>query len=112
MIFRNLGAIDIGNTTWTVPVKFRVLKDENDFRTLKFPNIIQLAVAYEHFKAFPSFNNPYGLEPTHKRLNAKMDTGDFAIGSFEEQLQTDFNNLCVYDNLLRLDMTAVLQRWM
>lgn len=104
LIFRNPGAIDIEDTTWTVPVKFRVLKDEKDFRTLKFPNIVQLAVAYEHFKTLPSFNNPHGLEPTHKRLSAKMDTGDFAIGSFEEQLQTDFNNLCVYDNLLRLDI--------
>lgn len=33
-----------------------------------------------------------------------MDTGDFSIGSFEKQLQTDFDNLCVYDNLLKLDI--------
>lgn len=102
--FPNIGTIDIENTSWTVPVKFRVLKDESDFRTLKFPNILQLAIAYEHFKSFPEFSNPHELEPTHKRLSAKMDTGDFTIGSFEEQLQTDFNNLCVYDNLLRLDI--------
>lgn len=104
LIFRNPGSIDIEDTSWTVPVKFRVLKDASDFRTLKFPNILQLVVAYEHFKIFPEFGNPHGLEPHHKRLSAKMDTGDFAIGSFEDQLQTDFNNLCVYDNLLRLDI--------
>lgn len=104
LIFRNPGVIDIEDTCWTVPVKFRVLKDESDFRTLKFPNILQLVIAYEHFKNFSEFTNPYELEPTHKRLNAQMDTGDFAIGSYEEQLQTDFNNLCVYDNLLRLDI--------
>lgn len=104
LIFRHPETIDIEDTCWTVPVKFRVLKDEFGFRTLKFPNILQLAIAYEHFKTFSEFSNPHGLEPTHKRLSAKMETGDFAIGSFEEQLQTDFNNLCVYDNLLRLDI--------
>ena len=104
LIFHNPESIDIEDTCWTVPVKFRVLKDELGFRTLKFPNILQLAIAYEHFKSFPEFSNPYQLEPIHKRLSAKMDTGDFAIGSFEKQLQTDFNNLCVYDNLLKLDI--------
>ena len=102
--FRNPGTIDIEDTCWTVPVKFRVLKDESDFRTLKFPNILQLAIAYEHFKSFPEFENPHELEPTHKRLSARMDTGDFSIGFFEKQLRTDFYNLCVYDNLLRLDI--------
>ena len=94
LIFRNPGAIDIEDTSWTVPIKFRVLKEESDFRTLKFPNILQLVIAYEHFKTFPEFSNPHELEPIHKRLSAKMDTGDFAIGSFEDQLQADFNNLC------------------
>ena len=104
LIFRNPESIDIEDTSWTVPVKFRVLKDESDFRTLKFPNILQLAIAYEHFKFFPEFGDPYKLEQNHKRLSAKLDTGDFTIGSFESQLQTDFNNLCIYDNLLRLDI--------
>lgn len=104
LIFRQPESIDIENTCWTIPVKFRVLKNESGFRTLKFPNILQLAIAYEHFKSFPEFNNPYELESSHKRLSAKMDTGDFSIGSFEKHLQIDFNNLCIYDNLLRLDI--------
>ena len=104
LVFRNPGSIDIEDTCWTVPVKFRVMKDETDFRTLKFPNILQLVVAYEHFKIFPEFNNPCALEPDHKRLSVKMDTGDFEIGSYERQLKIDLDNLCIYDNLLRLDI--------
>ena len=44
------------------------------------------------------------MEEKHKRLSAKLNTGDFTIGSFEDQLQTDFNNLCIYDNLMKLDI--------
>lgn len=104
LTFRNPGSIAIDDTCWTVPVKFRVLKDEADFRTLKFPNILQLVVAYEQINTFPEFSNPHALEPKHKRLSVKLDTGDFAIGSFNDQLQVDFNNLCIYDNLLKLDI--------
>lgn len=104
LIFRNPGTIDIDDTCWTVPVKFRILKDDSGFRTLKFPNILQLVIAYEHFNTFPEFENPYNLEQNHKRLSAQMDTGDFTIGSFENQIKMDFNNLCIYDNLLRLDI--------
>lgn len=104
LIFRNPESIDINDTSWTVPVKFRVLKNESDFRTLKLPNILQFAVAYEHFKDFPEFCDSYGMEEKHKRLSAKLNTGDFTIGSFEDQLQTDFNNLCIYDNLMKLDI--------
>lgn len=84
LIFRNPESIDINDTSWTVPVKFRVLKNESDFRTLKLPNILQFAVAYEHFKDFPEFCDPYGMEEKHKRLSAKLNTGDFTIGSFED----------------------------
>lgn len=104
LIFHNPESIDIEKTCWTTPVKFRVLKDDSGFRTLKFPNIIQLVIAYEHFKGFPEFADPYNLEPSHKRLSSKLSTGDFTIGSFEEKLQKDFANLCVYDNLLKLDI--------
>lgn len=104
LIFKNPGSIDIEDTCWTVPVKFRVLKDESNFRTLKFPNILQMAIAYEHFKSFDEFTNTFNLEPNHKRLSVHLETGDFSIGSFEKQLQSDYYNLCVYDNLLRLDI--------
>lgn len=40
----------------------------------------------------------------HKRLSADVTIGDFAIGEFDRHLEQDFEKLCVYDNLLRLDI--------
>ena len=39
-----------------------------------------------------------------KRLSANIDTGDFSGGEYDRQLERDFNNLCIYDNLIRLDV--------
>lgn len=99
-----ISTLDIENTCWTLPIKFRIQKDDKSFRTLKLPNILQLVCAYEHFKDFPEFINPQNLDSNYKRLLPEMSTGDFKIGTYDEQLENDFDNLCVYDNLLRLDI--------
>lgn len=100
----NMTTLDIDDTCWTMPFKFRIKKNSNSFRTLKLPNIIALICAYERFKGFNNFTNPQILDPEHKRLSANMDTGDFKVGEYDEQLGNDFNNLCIYDNLIKLDI--------
>lgn len=100
----NMSTLDIEHTCWTTPIKFRIQKSGDIFRTLKLPNIIALVCGYEHFKLFPHFDNPHELDPNHKRLSVKLNTGDFEIGAYDEQLETDFNNLCIYDNLIKLDI--------
>lgn len=100
----NPASIDIEDTCWTKPFKFTIQKNEDSFRTLKIPNIISLTCAYEHFKGLPHFNDPQQLDPNHKRLSARLNTGDFAIGEYDIQLENDFEELCVYDNLIKLDI--------
>lgn len=100
----NIATLDIDATCWTQPIKFRIQKEGIHFRTLKIPNILQFACAYEHIKTFNDFTSPQNMDITHKRLIPEVDTGDFKIGSYDQQLENDFNNLCVYDNLLKLDI--------
>lgn len=95
---------DLKDLAWTKPFKFQVRKDDTRFRSLKIPNILAFVTAYENFKAFPDFDNPNKLDEEHKRLTVSVSTGEFKIGAFETQLREDFNRLCVYDNLLRLDI--------
>lgn len=96
--------INIESTCWTKPFKFRIQKESNSFRTLKIPNIIALTCAYEHLKTLPHFNDPQQLDINHKRLSARLNTGDFAVGEYDIHLGNDFNALCVYDNLIKLDI--------
>lgn len=102
--------IDIESTCWTKPFKFRIRKSADNFRTLKIPNIIALTCAYEHFKSMPSFSDPQQLDINHKRLSAKLDTGDFTIGKYDAQLEKDFEYLCTYDNMIKLDITEFYGR--
>ena len=83
-------SIDIDDTCWTKPIKFTIRKNDNSFRTLKLPNIISLTCAYEHFKTFPHFDDPQQLDTSHKRLSVRLNTGDFAIGEYDVQLENDF----------------------
>ena len=100
----NPGSIAIDDTCWTKPIKFTIKKSDDRFRTLKLPNIIALTCAYEHIKNFPHFADPQQLDISHKRLSARLNTGDFAIGEYDTQLEKDFEELCVYDNLIKLDI--------
>ncbi|KAB2488382.1 RNA-dependent RNA polymerase family protein [Priestia endophytica] len=100
----NISSFDIRNLSWVDPFNFRVKKQEDKYRTLKMPNILNFVVAYEHFKDLSSFDNVQNLDPVHKRLSTNLDTGDFVSGEYDRQLEEDFNRLCVYDQLLKMDI--------
>lgn len=100
----NISSFDIGSLDWAEPVAFRIHKDGDKYRTLKMPNILNLVAAYHHFKNMPYFDKIQNMDSAHKRLSANIETGDFAAGEYDFQLENDFNNLCIYDNLIRLDI--------
>lgn len=100
----NIESFDIDNLAWSEPFKYRVRKSADSFRTLKIPNILVFVAAYEQMKKFPFFNNPTKLDEAHKRLSVNVNAGEFSIGSFEEGLKKDFERLCIYDNLLKIDI--------
>lgn len=100
----DIGNINLNKLAWTVPFKYRVRKDTDAFRTLKIPNILTFVAAYEKMKVLPSFDNPTNLDENHKRLSVNVRTGEFSIGSFEDSLKKDFEKLCIYDHLMRIDI--------
>ena len=100
----NLSTIDISSLSWVEPINFRVKKNTDKFRTLKIPNILNFVAAYEHFKNIPDIDNVQNLDPVHKRLSANVETGDFSVGEYDKQLKEDFEKLCVYDCLIKLDI--------
>ncbi|MGF6950954.1 hypothetical protein QF028_003459 [Neobacillus sp. B4I6] len=100
----DISSVDIGKLIWVEPFNFRVKKQEDRYRTLKMPNILNFVVAYEHFKDLSNFDTIQNLDPSHKRLSANIDTGDFVSGEYERQLEEDFNKLSVYDQLLKMDI--------
>lgn len=97
-------SMDIKKLSWVEPFTFRVKKQGDKYRTLKMPNILNFACAYEHFKSLPNFDNVKMLDFSHKRLSTNIETGDFKSGEYEKQFQEDFERLCVYDNLIRMDI--------
>ncbi|MGG1689419.1 reverse transcriptase domain-containing protein [Heyndrickxia ginsengihumi] len=100
----DISSFDIKNLSWTEPFKFRVKKQEDKFRTLKMPNILNFVAAFEHFRDLSNFESVQSSDPLHKRLSANLDTGDFISGEYDRQLEEDFNRLCIYDHLLKLDI--------
>lgn len=105
MIFpADIATFKIDKLDWTEPFNFRIRKDNDKYRTLKMPNVLNLVAAYYHFKDLPEFEDIQCMDWGHKRLSANIDTGDFTSGEYDVQLEDDFNNLCIYDNLIRLDI--------
>lgn len=94
----------IDNLVWTEPIRFRIYKGDDKYRTLRMPNILNFAAAYYQYRDLPDFFDIQHLDCIHKRLAANKDTGDFLSGEFERYLEEDFNKLCIYDNLIRLDI--------
>ena len=82
----DLSTYTINNLCWVKPFNFRVKKNEDKFRTLKIPNVLNFVTAYEQFKNFPSFDSIQSLDPDHKRLSANIVTGDFVSGEYDKQL--------------------------
>lgn len=100
----DIATFDIKKLDWAEPISFRIRKDNDKYRTLKMPNILNLVAAYYHYKDLPDFEDVQSMDWVHKRLSANIDTGDFSSGEYDLQLEDDFNNLCIYDNLIRLDV--------
>ena len=100
----DIETFDIKKLAWSAPFKFRVRKSSDSFRTLKIPNILVFVAAYEKMKDLPFFNNPTKLDENHKRLSVNVCAGEFSIGSFEASLKEDFEKLCIYDYLLKIDI--------
>lgn len=101
---KDISSFIIKDLSWVSPFNFRVKKTEDKYRTLKMPNILNFLVAYEHFKDLSNFDTVQNLDPLHKRISANLDTGDFVSGEYDRQLEEDFNRLCVYDYLLKIDI--------
>ncbi|NKF08730.1 hypothetical protein J1C67_01920 [Clostridium gasigenes] len=101
--------IKIENLTWTEPINFRVRKENNKYRTLKMPNILNFICAYECFKDYEHFLDTSKIDK-RKRLVPNLDTGDFATGIYDVYLENDFQKLCIYDNLLKLDIKSYYER--
>lgn len=100
----DIANFDINKLCWVEPINFRVRKQDDTYRTLKMPNILNFMCAYEYFKDMPHFFDVQAMDTAHKRLSANIETGDFGSGEYDWQLEKDFENLCVYDNLIKLDV--------
>ena len=97
-------SFEINKLSWTGPFSFRIKKQDDKYRTLKIPNILNFLASYRHFKELENFNNIQEMDPIHKRLSANILTGDFVSGEYDRQLQRDFERLCIYDYLLKVDI--------
>lgn len=101
--------IDIKNLDWTEPIKFRIRKEDNKYRILKVPNILNFICALEKFKNYENFTDTHKFD-RHKRLVANVKTGDFATGTYDFRLEEDFKLLSIYDNLIKLDIKSFYGR--
>ena len=100
----NVSHFDLEELCWVETFRFRVKKQDDKYRTLKMPNILNFVCAYEHFKDMPDFDSIQNMDRQHKRLSTNIDTGDFVSGEYDKQLEGDFERLCIYDNLLKIDI--------
>ena len=89
---------------WTMPISFNVQKGNGKYRTLKIPNVLNFVRAYHYYSGLPDFDNIQEINPGHSRMTVNFDTGDFIAGEYDAQLNDDFMNLCLYDNLMKLDI--------
>lgn len=101
----DISSFDTSDLCWTAPIPYRIKKDGDKYRTIKMPNILNFARAYNYYCGLPNFNDINNMDSQHKRLSANIDTGDFVSGQFNEQLNEDFTKLCTYDCLLKLDIS-------
>lgn len=101
--------IKIDNLAWTQPINFRVRKENNKYRLLKIPNVLNFICAYNRFKEYKNFLDTFKMD-SRKRLVPNVNTGDFAAGKYNFQLEKDFQELCIYDNLIKLDIKSYYER--
>ena len=101
--------VNIEHLSWTEPINFRIKKENGKYRSLKMPNVLNFICSYEQFKGYEDFLKPSNMD-IHKRLVPNLYTGDFATGVYDSQLESDFQELCIYDNLLKLDIKSYYGR--
>lgn len=104
-----INEINIDNLSWTEPIKFRIRKENDKYRILKLPNILNFICAYEKFKNYKNFEDTSNIDK-HKRLVPNIQTGDFKTGSYDFRLEEDFKLLSIYDNLIKLDIKSFYGR--
>lgn len=46
---------DSNNLSWTESIKFKIKKDDNHYRILKIPNILNFICTIKHFEKYPNF---------------------------------------------------------
>ncbi|MEW9946579.1 hypothetical protein AB2T78_20735 [Clostridium butyricum] len=100
----NISTFNLEKLCWVAPFNFRVRKQDDKYRIIKMPNILNFARAYEEFKDMQHFSNIQSMDYSHKRLSANIETGDFVSGEYDRQLEEDFEGLCIYDNLIKVDI--------
>lgn len=100
----DISAFTLDNLCWTKPININIRKHDNMQRTLKMPNILNFKFSLFYYENMPNFRTIKNIDPVHKRLSANIHTGDFTSGEYDNQLEEDFEKLCVYDNLLKLDI--------
>ncbi|WP_394857210.1 RNA-dependent RNA polymerase family protein [Clostridium paraputrificum] len=101
--------INIEKLAWTEPINFRIRKENDKYRMLKIPNILNFICAYEKFKNYLNFTDTNSMD-NHKRLVPNVETGDFATGTYDLRLEEDFKLLSIYDNLIKLDIKSFYGR--
>lgn len=106
----NIDNINLKHLSWSKPINFRVKKQNNKYRILKMPNILNFLCAYNKFKNSKNFICVDKMDEKHKRLVPNIKTGEFVAGVYDVQLEEDLKNLCIYDNLLKLDIKSYYER--
>lgn len=102
--------VEQNKSSWTVPFKFRIKKDDKNFRTLQIPNIYNFKLAFDYYKSkFPEFN--YNFEKieeldSHKRMEISYNLGEFKENSYDKWELVDYNQLINYDLLIRCDIKS------
>lgn len=105
----NINCVELNGISWTTPIKFRIKKDEINYRILKFPNILNFICTLREFENEDNFYDIPGIDDK-KRVNPNVNTGDFKSNNYSEKLEDDFNSLCIYDNLIKLDIKSFYGR--
>lgn len=108
-MYKSVEEIELKDLSWTFPLIFRVKKKDNKYRMLKIPNILNFLCSHNRFKDVDNFKTPNKIDE-RKRLSPNLTTGDFNTGVFDVQLERDLLDLCIYDNLLKLDIKAYYER--
>lgn len=100
----DIESFPIEKLSWVEPINFRVKKQDDMYRSLKMPNVLNFFCSYEHFNDMPNFDSIEKMDLKHKRISANIETGDFVSIKYDRQLEEDFEKLCIYDNLIKLDI--------